>query len=710
MPESVLEIITSRGIRKLNPIQEEAVKKGLFSYKNILVSAPTASGKTLIGELALIYRILQGYIGLYLVPLRALANEKYNEFRIWESLGLRIGISTGDYESPGEYLGKYDLIVATYERFDSILRLKPKWLNRVGVVVIDEFHMIGDSERGPILEMIIARLMRLNIQVIGLSATIGNPGDLANWINGELVYSSWRPVKLVEGVYDRVGKRIIFSDGRIEKIYHRLSNPILNVALQSITNGYQTLVFIHNRRKTEELAFEILDHLNLLVHMTDRDRASEYISKLVNEGPSKTEAERLSKLLTYGVAYHHAGLSSIARRVVEQAFRNRVIKVLFATPTLAAGVNLPARRVIVSIKRYSPKYRRMIAIPVFEYKQMAGRAGRPQYDEYGESIIVDASSVKDTFRKYIYGAIEPVESKLSSERALRIHSLSLIATGEARTLNELISIYKNTLFYYQYRSFKYMRNLLENVLEELVSWDMIRYNENGYSATVLGKITSITYIDPLSTYIMVKNIKEDRQINVLYLLHIVTLTPDYRRSRPYIPARIVDEYEELAWDDASEKLIPEPPSDETEYVFWLQAYVQARMLYDWVNELSEDDIMVKYGIGPGDLYSARETAAWISSSLSKIAYVKNLKSISLAYEKLSKRLEYGVKEDALELVELEGIGRVRARTLIKAGIRSLEDIVSTPINKLASLPGIGLKLAKSIKEQARNIIARKSRI
>lgn len=697
--ENAIDVLLNRGIKKLNPIQVQAIKKGVLEGKSIVVAAPTASGKTLIAELALIKQARSPNIGLYLVPLRALASEKYGELKQWSILGLTIGITTGDYESPGEYLGNYNIIVATYERFDSILRLKPRWLRRVRTVVIDELHMINDSERGPVLEIIVARLKRMNIQIIGLSATIGNPGDLANWINAELLYSNWRPIRLIEGTYDPRSKKIYFSDGRVENVVHRLSNSLLSIVLQSITNGYQVLAFVHNRRKTEEYAFELTNHLNILVHTIDQERVNKFIERLRSEGPSRNEVDRLSMLMKYGVAYHHAGLSSTARKIVEEAFRERVLKAVFATPTLAAGVNLPARRVLVSIKRYDPHIHRFRNIPVFEYKQMAGRAGRPQYDPFGEAIIYDMRSKDEAFRKYIYGRIEPVESKLSSERSLRIHTLSLIASGDAANIAQLMEIYKNTLFYYQYRSTRYFEAEIERIINELMEWDMVRpYAGDIILPTRLGRTVAITYIDPLSAHRFLSIVKKE-DLGTLYLLHTITLTPDYMRRRPYINYRIIEEYEDSAWDDADNELVPEPPENEVDYSLWLEAYVQARMLRDWINEATEDELTSLYGIGPGDIYAARDTASWIAASLSRIALVKNMDRLFNVLEKLSMRIEYGVREDALELVKLEGIGRVRARTLIKAGILTLEDLAKTPASRLLSLPGFGTRIVNSIKEQ-----------
>jgi len=698
-PEKVVEILLKRGISTLNPIQVKAIEKGVLDGKNIIVSAPTASGKTLIAELALVKTFLSKGMGVYITPLKALASEKYNEFLDWNAIGAKIGISTGDYESPGEHLGKYDIIIATYERFDSLLRLKPPWLRRLKVVVIDELHMINDPERGPVLEMIIARLKEQDVQIIGLSATIGNANELASWLDAELVLSDWRPVKLVEGVYDPKAKVIVFNDGRVERIIHRLSNPLLSITLQSIANGYQVLVFIHNRRRTEEYALELSNHLNLLAHTLNVNKLRDYAERLKRESPSRIEAEKLGSLIIRGVAYHHAGLSSVARKIVEEAFRERLLKAVFATPTLAAGVNLPARRVLISIKRYDPLSHRNVNIPVFEYKQMAGRAGRPQYDRFGEAVIYDASSKHEAFRRYIYGRLEPVESKLASERALRIHTLALIAGGEAPTFSKLIDIYRNTLFYYQYRSKKYLESKIEKIVKELTKWDMIVQVSDFLFSTRLGKIVTYTYLDPLTAYKFIQYMNGIEKPGLLWLLFMITSSPDYIRSRPYISGRIIEKYEDMALYDASQNIIPDPPYDEIEFEYWLEAYVHARMLYDWINEASEDYLSQKYGVGPGDIYAVRETASWISSGLSRIARVKNMEYASSELDKLAIRIEYGVKEDALELVKLEGIGRVRARILINSGIRSLEDLAKTPRSKLLSLPGFGPKIVDSIKKQ-----------
>ncbi len=213
-----------------------------------------------------------------------IASEKYEEFRALEELVLSVAISTGDYDQPAEYLGGYNIIVATCERFGNILRLKPTWLSRVGVLVIDELHNIGDPERGPIIEMIAARALRRGIRVVGLTATIGNPHELSSWLNAVLVYSTWRPVKLIEAVYSHDDLAVIFQDGRVERVREKYDEHVLNLVLHNLDMNMQMLVFIHNRKKVEEYAQILASHLNLAPLSKIRDLIGE-----LEEAPTSYE-------------------------------------------------------------------------------------------------------------------------------------------------------------------------------------------------------------------------------------------------------------------------------------------------------------------------------------------------------------------------------------------------------------------------------------
>jgi helicase len=209
IPEKVFAVLSKKGFSTLRPCQYKAIKAGLFEDKNLLICTPTASGKTLVAELAALNAIYHDKgKAVYIVPLRALAAEKYKQFTK-DYPDLKIGVSSGDIDSSDAYLAKYDVIVTTSEKFDSLMRHNTPWLEKVKVVIVDEIHLLNDAGRGPTLEIVITILReRLKkLQLIGLSATIGNPEELADWLDAKLVLDSWRPVRLDKGV---------FFDGKIE--------------------------------------------------------------------------------------------------------------------------------------------------------------------------------------------------------------------------------------------------------------------------------------------------------------------------------------------------------------------------------------------------------------------------------------------------------------------------------------------------------------
>ncbi len=203
IPEKVFDIL-KQDITELRPAQVKAVNRGLLDGKNMLVCTPTASGKTLIAELAGMKKILEENAKvIYIVPLKALASEKYKDFKKKYGSFARVALSIGDLDSADPYLADYDLIIASNEKMDSLIRHHCPWLSAVGCVVVDEVHLLNDPGRGPTLEILLTMLRKIlsNVQILALSATIGNPKELANWLDAELIIDSWRPVKLHKGVY-----------------------------------------------------------------------------------------------------------------------------------------------------------------------------------------------------------------------------------------------------------------------------------------------------------------------------------------------------------------------------------------------------------------------------------------------------------------------------------------------------------------------------
>ncbi|NYT08718.1 MAG: DEAD/DEAH box helicase, partial [Methanosarcinales archaeon] len=434
LPQEAIELYEGQGYNELYPPQAQAVERGLLEGKNMLLALATASGKTFLAELAMLKAALQSKRSLYIVPLRALAAEKFDSFQRFKDLGVSVGISTGDFDKKDERLGRNQIIIATSEKADSLMRNGASWIRDLAVLVIDEIHLLNDVGRGPTLEMTITKLRRSNsgLQIIGLSATVANSRELADWLDAELVSSDWRPIALKEGVICK--GRLVFSDEEraLEAKKDEKKDESIALVRDTLSQDAQILIFENSRKNAEAAAIK-------LSNLIPPDPKAETLSEsILATGESET-CHRLASCVSRGIAFHHAGLLPDQRRLVEQGFRENRIKVIASTPTLAAGLNLPARRVLIKSYRRYEYGSGMVPIPVIEYRQMAGRAGRPGLDPYGESFLMakDDSEMRNLKEHYIDGSPEEIWSKLASESALRTHILSTITAGFARTEGEL---------------------------------------------------------------------------------------------------------------------------------------------------------------------------------------------------------------------------------------------------------------------------------
>ena len=343
LPKEAVSSLISQGFVELHPPQAEAIPKALEG-KSLVVSIPTASGKSLIGYCAALKKILEERRRvLYIVPLKALAAEKRDDFDRFSDLGISVGISIGDLDSDDSKLADADVIVATSEKADSLMRHGSKWIQSVGLVIADEIHLLHDPGRGPTLEVSLTKMKRRNpdLQIIALSATISNAMDLAQWLDADLVRSEWRPIMLKEGIY--YSNEVIFNDGsRLDIEYKK--DEVLALILDMLRSGGQCIVFVNSRRSSEALATRFCDDVAALgaYSISEEDQRI-----LEGDAESTAVGRKLASCVKYGIAFHHAGLTSEQRHYVESNFRKGNLRVIIATPTLAAGINLPARRVII---------------------------------------------------------------------------------------------------------------------------------------------------------------------------------------------------------------------------------------------------------------------------------------------------------------------------------------------------------------------------
>ncbi len=714
IPEPVKQVLLNSGISELYPPQQEAVLAGALDGKNLVLASPTASGKTLIAELCALKHVLErdGKV-LYLSPLRALANEKCEEFKKYTTIKKRngrrvsVGISTGDYDSSDPWMGKYDIIVTTNEKADSLLRHRARWVTDVSLVVADEVHLLNEPERGPTLEVVLARLMQVNpdIQLVVLSATIKNVEEVAEWLKAIPVTTEWRPVTLREGVF--LHDEILFKDGGALKIEKTTKNPAINLALYTVKSGGQALAFAGTRRNSISLAKKLASNIKPLLSKPMKRSLTQLSEQILAAGARTRISEQLAEVVSNGAAFHHAGLGGGHRKLIEDAFREGKIKVLTATPTLAFGVNLPARVVIVNeYRRYAPGYG-YYPIPVLEYKQMAGRAGRPRYDKVGDALLIAKSEDERDYlmESYILAETEKIWSKLAVERILRSHVLATIASDFAHTEQGIYDFFGKTFYAYQYDP-RAIKGVIAKSLGFLFTEKMIEVGGDKVYATKFGRRVSELYIDPLTGVILRDALTSRAQrLTDISFLHMIARTPDmFPKLRPY--SKEMDVLQFFVEDHQDEFMFDLPAiyQDRIAFEEFLGEAKLAWVLKTWMNETTEDEMIERFSVQPGDLYRLISTSKWLLHASHELASLFQHKDLLPHLAKLTVRIEKGVKPELLPLVKLEEIGRARARVLYNSGLRSMDDLKRAPLPKLTGLPLIGPRLAKKIKEQVGGFI------
>jgi helicase len=681
LPDGVAGLLGEAGVESLYPPQAAAVEAGLLDGESVVASVPTASGKTLIAELAMLSALERGGTALYVVPLRALASEKRAEFERWEELGYTVGVATGSYDADGEWLATRDVIVATSEKVDSLVRNDAPWVDDLCCVVADEVHLVDDRGRGPTLEVTLAKLRTLNpgLQTVALSATVGNAADVARWLDAELVESEWRPIDLKTGVH--VGSAVTFDDESQREVPvppgGRQTSALVG---DTLDEGGSALVFVNSRRNAEAAAGRLADVVAERLTRGERADLRELAEEIRGVSDTETSAD-LASAVERGAAFHHAGLAPEHRSLVEDAFRDRLVRSVAATPTLAAGVNTPARRVVVrDWRRYDGDAGGMQPLDVLEVHQMMGRAGRPGLDPYGEAVLTAKSTDEheELFERYVDADPEPVRSKLAAEPALRTHLLATVASGFAHARSGLLDFLDRTLYAEQTEGRAEIARVTDRALDYLEANDFLeRSGTDGdeLRVTSLGHTVSRLYLDPMSAATILDGLRwadrEDADVTPLGLYHLVSRTPDMYGL--YLKSGDRETFTDLCYERESELLGTTPSEfDDVAFEEWLAALKTAKLLEDWAAELDEDRITERYGVGPGDVRGKTDTAEWLLGAAESLAGEAGLPTRPVRDAK--RRVADGVRAELLPLTEVGQVGRKRARRLYEAGVESRADL------------------------------------
>lgn len=695
LPKELLESATSRGVKSLTPPQESAIKKGILEGKNMVIASPTASGKTFAAEMAIIKCVLHSRRkAVYVAPMRALVSEKYEEFKSAYPY-LKVAMSIGDLDALDQWLSEYDIVFASTEKLDSLIRHGAAWLDSIGCMVFDEIHMLDDAGRGPTLEILITKLRRVcsRAQMVALSATIGNARELAEWLGAEIVESDYRPVKLEKGI---VLNGTAYYQGGEDELSGSSAIPEVRVVQDTLHRKKQALVFLSTKKNAEASSERIAEAVGDALTKEEKERLARLSYEVLHAlGKPTIQCERLARVVRNGAAFHHSGLVNEQRHLIENAFREGALKAICATPTLSLGINLPAHTVLVrDTSRYSDSHGSE-KLGINEVTQLFGRAGRPKYDTEGRALLIakTKSEIMDLYRRYIAGDLEPISSKLGVLPVLRTHLLAFVATGMLRSREGILGFMGETLYGHQFAATREMGELVTDVLGELESWKFIDRKGSFYEPTRLGRRVSELYIDPLSAKWMVDMLpKVTDEVSHLFMI-CNTL-----EMRPFVKA--TDEASDLFFDYAGliEGASVNPESGGLSYYDPVKPLSTALMLRDWISEIGERDVVKRYNTTPGSLFAKLNNSDWLLYASTELARLLKINVMKLL--EIRMRVKYGIRKELLDLVRLEQVGRVRARAMYDNGIRRVSDLRSEQARaKVVSL--FGKEIANRILDQVK---------
>lgn len=666
-------------IKEFNPAQKAVIESGYLEDKsNYIISIPTASGKTVLGILSALKTILNGGKAIYAAPLLSIQNEKVKEFKAFEEHGIKVG----------KHPSNSDLSVMVFESFDALTRFSWNVLREVDTLIIDEFHMIGEYSRGPTLESAITRAKIINpsLRIIALSATLKNIDEIEQWLDGKTVEHNYRPVPLNKEVLDAE----MFNT-------KNKNDVIVKIVEKAIEDNSQALSFVSTRRFTESLATYVAKKIDKKTTKEQKQKFKQVADKLL-EVPKKkgslptTTCLKLAEAAEKGVVFHHAGLFNEQKEIIEDEFRKGNILMITATPSLMYGVNLPSKYVVIrDHTRWTSNG--PASIPVFDYEQMSGRAGRPQYDDVGYSYLV-AKTMDEAFdleARYVNGEIELTNSKLIDNKdAIYKQIIAQIASSLSKNLDDLNDFFGKTLYGFQMKNNPSMSMFaqdslnweLESALEFLLQNGIIRATPEGLKTTDFGNLIAKSNY-AVETAVKIKEyVSTMEKLNPAEMIYALAETPDlplisFKGRKSKDPVR--DKLSECGLFAVD---IGNPETT-------------AVSLIEWIDERNEYEIENAYNVYSASTrrsaYEASRLVKFAKNTLEVLGNYSNLKDMDY----LSARLYYGVKEDIIPLVVgVKRLGRKRARLLMKTFGDNLSEASEKELQKVE---GIGPKLAGKVK-------------
>lgn len=737
IPDEVLRAWHERYPTGLNQLQITAVNEhNVLGGNSLLAVAPTSAGKTFIGEMAGIKAITEGRKAVFLLPYKALVNEKFEDFTTLyeEQLHLRVVRCSGDWQDQvGDVMrGKYDIAFFTYEKFLGLALTAPHILNQIGLIVLDEAQFITEPGRGMVVELLLTNLVTarqrgITPQLIALSAVIGNVNGFERWLGCDLLMTNHRPIPLTEGVLDRSGAWTFAAAGGelaaaqlLERrlIQQRRDKPssqdvIVPLIRHLVGQGEKVIVFRNTRGSASGCANYLAREMNL-------PAAVDVIAALPQGDPSAM-SQSLRETLAGGVAFHNSDLNREERQAVERGFRQHDggVKVLVATSTVAAGINTPASTVVIVETDFQGRSKRT-PYTVAQYKNMAGRAGRLGYEAEGKAIVIADTTFQRTslFRTYAQGQPEAISSSFD-ERQPGTWIIRLLAQVRDIPRVAVFGLIANTYGGYlalirDSRWREAMSQRIEDLLDRMIADRLIEQNGDVLHLTMLGRAcgeSPLTLESALRLVEVVGQLDPDDATPQTMLVLIEILQ---ERDEDYTPQ--AGRYGESKWQQAAatrfgyhmaNTLRRKADSDRTYYARCKRALI----VNDWIEGVPVADIEAAYStnafsrVGHGDIRGFADGSRYFLESAVRIASIMlERPEDETRVAALFRRLDLGIPEQILPLTEV-GVELTRSEllTLCRAGIATPEQVAtstSTELERLIGPKGLRLRRAANLPQAA----------
>lgn len=691
--EALPEFADAFPFESFNAMQREALPALIESEENVVASAPTASGKTALAELAICRTLQEGGTALFIAPMRALTNEKEGEWERFEELGYSVYVVTGERDLNPRRARRADILVMTPEKADSATRKHDSrrydFISAIDCCVIDEVHLLDSDRRGSVLEVTISRLRRLcEPRIVALSATMPNIEDVADWLDAspETTFAfgdDYRPVDLHADV-----KTYSHGENSFADKYRRLYRS-LDLAEPHIRESGQSLVFVASRQDTVQAAKKSRDEL------TERDvpmgARGDYDFHTETQ---RLENNTLRQSALDGVGFHHAGLSKNDRDLIEQWFKEGKIQLLFSTSTLAWGVNLPARCVVIRDTKYHDPLEGEVDMSPLDVLQMLGRAGRPGYDDVGYGWVICDRSEADRYRQLLREGKE-IESRLAgvpdsqsgarraeSDGDLDAHLNAEIAMGTIESLDDVMDWLETTFYYVRARSqpaeydFETLRERVRGTLDSLVERGFIEVGEDlSVETSPLGVLASKYYLR-LETAARFHALSTREEITDEAILETISRASEFdsvsarQSEREAINAALGNRGNTL---EAGERKV--------------LAILRGAMTGTTPSELS------------GDAWVIRQNALRLLAALQAFCNRFADSHTTNLISRIEGRVEYGVSDDAVGLTAISGIGPGRASKLASEGLTSPGDVREAGVEGLVTA-GLTENVAERVIENA----------